>query len=111
MTRLESRGADVRQRRDTRTAYLLLAPSLFGISAFLVLPILVIPAQTVLGLVAALLLNRGLRGAAAFRVVYVLPWICAPLALGVMWSWVLAPTDGALNALIGRRVEWLADPA
>jgi multiple sugar transport system permease protein len=146
----------VRQRRETRTAYLLLAPSLFGISAFLVLPILVvaglalhrwdligprtfvgldnvaevaadgrfarsllitavfvaivIPAQTVLGLVAALLLNRGLRGAAAFRVLYVLPWICAPLALGVMWSWVLAPTDGALNALLGRRVEWLADP-
>jgi multiple sugar transport system permease protein len=146
----------VRQRRDTRTAYLLLAPSLFGISAFLVLPILVvavlalqrwdligprtfvgfdnvvevaadgrfarsllitavfvaivIPAQTVLGLVAALLLNRGLRGSSAVRVLYVLPWICAPLALGVMWSWVLAPTDGALNALLGRRVEWLADP-
>jgi multiple sugar transport system permease protein len=40
----------------------------------------------------------------------VLPWICAPLALGVRWSWVLAPTDGALNALLGRRVEWLADP-
>jgi multiple sugar transport system permease protein len=146
----------VRQRRDTRTAYLLLAPSLFGVSAFLVLPILivamlalqrwdligprtfvgldnvvevaadgrfarsllitavfvaiVIPAQTVLGLAAALLMNRGLRGSAAFRVLYVLPWICAPLALGVMWSWVLAPTDGALNALLGRRVEWLADP-
>jgi multiple sugar transport system permease protein len=146
----------VRKRRDTRIAYLLLAPSLFGVSAFLVLPILVvamlamqrwdligprtfvgldnvvevaadgrfarsllitavfvaivIPAQTVLGLVAALLLNRGLPGSAAFRVLYVLPWICAPLALGVMWSWVLAPTDGALNALLGRRVEWLADP-
>ncbi|MHA6618980.1 carbohydrate ABC transporter permease [Pseudonocardia sp. DLS-67] len=145
------------RRRDTRTAYLLLAPSLFGISAFLVLPILVvaalamqrwdligprtfvgfdnfvavavdgrfarsllitavfvaivIPAQTVLGLGAALLLNRGLRGSAAFRVLYVLPWICAPLVLGVVWRWILAPTDGALNALIGRRVEWLADPA
>lgn len=145
------------RRRDTRTAYLLLAPSLFGISAFLVLPILVvaalamqrwdligprtfvgfdnfvavavdgrfarsllitavfvaivIPAQTVLGLGAALLLNRGLRGSAAFRVLYVLPWICAPLVLGVVWRWILAPTDGALNALLGRRVEWLADPA
>jgi len=150
-------GRRQRARRDTRTAYLLLAPSLFGICAFLVLPILVvaglalqrwdligprtfvgfdnfvavavdgrfarsllitavfvaivIPAQTVLGLVAALLLNRGLRGSPAFRVLYVLPWICAPLVLGVVWRWVLAPTDGALNALIGRRVEWLADPA
>jgi multiple sugar transport system permease protein len=149
----QGRGA----RRDTRTAYLLLAPSLFGVGAFLVLPILVvaalalqrwdligprtfvgldnvvavavdgrfarsllitavfvvivIPAQTVLGLVAALLLNSGLRGSAAFRVLYVLPWICAPLVLGVVWRWILAPTDGALNALLGRRVEWLADPA
>jgi multiple sugar transport system permease protein len=149
----QGRGA----RRDTRTAYLLLAPSLFGVGAFLVLPILVvaalalqrwdligprtfvgldnvvavavdgrfarsllitavfvvivIPAQTVLGLVAALLLNSGLRGSAAFRVLYMLPWICAPLVLGVVWRWILAPTDGALNALLGRRVEWLADPA
>jgi multiple sugar transport system permease protein len=149
----QGRGA----RRDTRTAYLLLAPSLFGVGAFLVLPILVvaglalqrwdligprtfvgldnvvavaadgrfarsllitavfvaivIPAQTVLGLVAALLLNRGLRGSPVFRVLYVLPWICAPLVLGVVWRWILAPTDGALNALLGRRVEWLADPA
>jgi multiple sugar transport system permease protein len=143
--------------RETRTAYLLLGPSLFGVAAFLVLPVLVvawlalhrwdligprtfvgpenvlavasdgrfarsllvtavfvaivIPAQTALGLVAALLLNRGLRGSAAFRVLYVLPWICAPLVLGVVWRWILAPTDGALNALLGRRVEWLADPA
>ena len=143
--------------RETRTAYLLLAPSLFGVAAFLVLPILVvvwlavqhwdlispptfaglanvdavvsdgrfarsllvtaifvvivIPAQTLLGLGAALLLNRGLRGSSLFRVLYVLPWICAPLVLGVVWRWILAPTDGALNTITGHRVEWLADPA
>lgn len=144
-------------RRETGTAYALLAPSLFGISVFLVLPILVvlwlslnrwdlisaaqwvglqnwhdvltdgafgrslvitavfvllvIPVEVVLGLFAASLLTRGLPGSGAFRVVYVLPWICAPLVLGVVWRWILAPTDGALNALIGHRVEWLADPA
>lgn len=143
--------------KATRTAYLLLAPSLLGVATFLVLPVLVvvwlamehwdligprtfvgldnvaavasdgrfarsllvtavfvvivIPAQTLLGLGTALLLNRGLRGASVFRVLFVLPWICAPLVLGVVWRWILAPTDGALNALIGRRVEWLADPA
>ncbi len=143
--------------KSTRTAYLLLAPSLLGVATFLVLPILVvvwlamerwdligprtfvgldnvgavasdgrfarsllvtvvfvvivIPAQTVLGLGTALLLNRGLRGASVFRVLFVLPWICAPLVLGVVWRWILAPTDGALNAIIGHRVEWLADPA
>ena len=144
-------------RRETGTAYALLAPSLFGIAAFLVLPILVviwlslqrwnlispvsflgldnwravlsdrafarslaitavfvvivIPVQTVLGLAGASLLTRGLRGSAAFRVVYVLPWICAPLVLGVVWRWILSPTDGALNTVIRHRVDWLADPS
>ncbi|GAA3226663.1 sugar ABC transporter permease [Pseudonocardia petroleophila] len=138
-------------------AWALLAPSLFGVVAFLVVPVMVvawlgmqswdligprtfvgldnvtsvaadgrfarsllvtalfvvivIPLQTVLGLGAALLLHRDLPGSAAFRVIYLLPWICAPLVLGVVWRWVLAPTDGALNAVLGTRIEWLADPA
>lgn len=146
-----------RSRRDTRTAYLMLAPSLVGVVLFLLVPVLivlglalfrwdlvgprtfvgldnvaavaadgrfarsllvtaffvliVIPVQTVLGLAAALLLDRGLPGTTVFRVVFVLPWICAPLVLGVVWRWILSPTDGALNALLGIRVEWLADPA
>ncbi len=144
-------------RRETRTAYALLAPSLFGVAAFLVLPILVvvwlslnrwnlispisfvgldnfrtvltdrafgrsllitgffvaivIPVQTALGLVAATLLSRGLRGSSVFRIIYVLPWICAPLVLGVVWKWILAPSNGALNTMIGQRIQWLADPS
>jgi multiple sugar transport system permease protein len=139
--------------RETRTAYLLLAPSLVGVGVFLVLPVfvvlalslrqwdlitpsrfvgldnfssiltdpavansvlvtatfvlLVIPTQTVLGLVMALLLDRGLPGSGVFQVIYVIPWICAPLALGVVWRWMFDPSDGALNALIGHRIEWL----
>lgn len=144
------------QRRNAITGYSLLAPSLFGVVAFLLLPVLVviwlsfqswnligpitfvgldnyasvlsdgvfgnsllvtlvfvalvIPIQTLLGLAAALLLTRGLPGSGWFRTIYVLPWICAPLALGVVWKWILAPTDGALNALLGQRIEWLSDP-
>ena len=148
-------GAALR-RREAVTAYALLAPSLFGVVAFLVLPIfvvlwlafqdwdllaplqfvgldnfssvltdaqfgrsllvtllfvlLVIPVQTGLGLFAASLLTRGLPGSTILRTIYVLPWICAPLALGVVWRWIFAPTDGALNALLGFRVEWLSNP-
>jgi multiple sugar transport system permease protein len=135
----------------------MLAPSLFGLALFLLLPILVviwlslnrwdllapirfvgldnyvdvltdpafgnsmlrtvifvlsvIPLQTGLGLLLAVLLSRGLRGSGVFRVIYVIPWICAPLALGVVWKWILAPYDGALNNLLGLSVEWLSDPA
>jgi multiple sugar transport system permease protein len=143
-------------RRPTALAYALLAPSLFGVVAFLLLPIvvviwlslyrwdllgplhyigldnwrsvfadadfgnslivtvvfvaIVVPAQTVLGLLAALLLARQLPGNTVFRTLYVLPWICAPLAIAVLWRWLLAPTDGAVSTVLGHRIEWLTDP-
>ena len=143
--------------RHGRLASVLLAPSLFGLSLFLLFPILVviwlslhrwdlltpiryvglanwadvltdptfgnsmyrtvifvvsvIPLQTVLGLFLAVLLSRGLPGSAVLRVIYVIPWVCAPLALGVVWKWILAPYGGALNNLLGISVEWLSNPA
>ncbi len=71
--------------------------------------LIVIPIQTVLGLLVASWLTRGLPGSLVLRTIYVLPWICAPLALGVVWKWIFAPTDGALNAILGIRVEWLTN--
>lgn len=71
---------------------------------------LVIPTQTGLGLLLAVLLDRRLPGSTVLRVVYAVPWISAPLALGVVWKWIFDPSDGALNALIGHRVEWLSEP-
>ncbi|WP_448387698.1 carbohydrate ABC transporter permease [Mycolicibacterium sp. XJ1904] len=144
------------RRRTTATAYALLAPSLFGVVAFMLLPmlvvvwlslhrwdllspmeyvglrnwqsvltdptfgtslvitllfvVLVVPAQTLLGLIAASLLTRGLPGSGFLRTLYVLPWICAPLAIAVLWRWILAPTDGAVSTVLGRQIEWLTDP-
>jgi len=68
-----------------------------------------IPASIAIGLLLAVAINRRLPGTSWLRVLYVLPWVCAPLALGVVWRWILDPTNGALNALLGRRIEWLAD--
>jgi multiple sugar transport system permease protein len=145
-----------RRVRSTALGYALLAPSLFGVVTFLLLPMLVVlwlsvhrwdllspiqyvgadnwrsvltdpsfatsllvtmlfialvvPAQTVLGLTAAAMLAPGLAGSGFFRTLYVLPWICAPLAIAVLWRWILAPTDGAVSTLLGHRVEWLTDP-
>jgi multiple sugar transport system permease protein len=142
--------------RSTAVGYALLAPSLFGVVTFLLLPMLVVawlslhrwdllgpirfvgvdnwtsvltdpsfatsllvtvlfilivvPAQSVLGLSAAAMLAPGLPGSGFFRTLFVLPWICAPLAIAVLWRWLLAPTDGAVSTLLGHRVEWLTDP-
>ena len=142
--------------RSTGLGYALLAPSLFGVVTFLLLPMLVVfwlslhrwdllgpiryvgldnwqsvltdrsfatslvvtlafiamvvPVQTVLGLIAAAMLARGLPGTGFFRTLYVLPWICAPLAIAVLWRWILAPTDGAVSTVLGHSIEWLSDP-
>ncbi|MGV9663223.1 carbohydrate ABC transporter permease [Nocardia niigatensis] len=72
---------------------------------------LVVPVQTALGFAVAAVLARRGRGGTVLRVVYALPWMCAPVAVGVVWQWVFAPTGGALNAALGRRVEWLSSPA
>jgi len=142
--------------RSTAVGYALLAPSLFGVVTFLLLPMLVVawlsvhrwdllgpiqyvgldnwrsvltdpsfatslvvtalftlivvPTQSVLGLIAAAMLARGLPGSGFFRTLYLLPWICAPLAIAVLWRWILAPTDGAVSTLLGERIEWLTDP-
>lgn len=69
-----------------------------------------VPLSLALGLLLATQLVRALPGSAAARVIVVIPWVCAPLALGVVWSWILQPSTGALNALLGVRIEWLTDP-
>ena len=142
--------------RSALLGYGLLAPSLFGVVCFLLLPMLVVvwlsmhrwdllgpiryvgldnwhsvltdpdfgnsllvtllfiaivvPAQILLGLTAAAMLARELPGTGVFRALYVIPWICSPLAVAVLWRWILAPTDGAISTLAGQRIEWLTDP-
>ena len=144
------------RHRSTALGYALLAPSLFGVVTFLLLPMLVVvwlslhrwdllgsieyvgldnwgsvltdstfgnslvvtlvfvaivvPVQTVLGLIAGSMLARRLPGSSVFRTLYVLPWICAPLAIAVLWRWILSPTDGAVSTVLGHRIEWLTDP-
>ncbi|SER86014.1 multiple sugar transport system permease protein [Propionibacterium cyclohexanicum] len=95
-----------------RNWFAVLSDPTFGHSLWitLVFVVLVVPVQVALGLAMALLLTRGLPGSGVFRVLYVIPWMCAPLALGVVWQWIFAPSGGALNALTGAQTDWLNSP-
>jgi multiple sugar transport system permease protein len=72
-----------------------------------------IPAQTVLALGLALALNEKIKGRNAFRVIYVLPWMAMPVALGVIWRWMFDPVNGGLNRFLGLfgidGANWLTD--
>ena len=143
--------------RRPLAGWLLIAPSLIGVTAFLILPVTLafvvslfrwsllgeqqfvglenyrslladgvlansllvtaiftlisVSVSLVLGLILATQLVRALPGSAVARVVVVIPWVCAPLALGVVWKWIFQPSVGALNQILGVRIEWLTDPS
>lgn len=59
-----------------------------------------IPAQTVLALLLAMAMNRKLRGLKVFRVLFVLPWMAMPVALGIVWSWAFDPQHGVVNQFL-----------
>lgn len=79
----------------------------FGITLAFVA--LAVPIQTALGILLARLLTKGLPGSDAIRTILVLPWVCAPLVLGIIWRWILEPT-GVVNSILGERVEWTSTP-
>lgn len=79
----------------------------FGVTALFVL--VAIPIQTALGIWLARLLTKGLPGSGLVRTILVLPWVCAPIVLGIVWRWIFEPT-GVINELLGQRIEWLTTP-
>ena len=71
--------------------------------------LMAIPTAVAAGLLIAVALNRRLPGSGVFQLLYVLPWVCAPLTLGIVWKWLLDPSNGLVDALFGNRVEWMSD--
>jgi len=72
---------------------------------------------TGLGLLLAALLDRGLRGEAAFRIVFFLPFTIPAVAVAAIWRWMYEPTNGLLTTVL-RSVglgdlaqNWLGDPS
>jgi len=62
----------------------------------ILLAVVVTVAQNVLGLLAALGVNRPLRTRSALRMAFFLPVVLTPVIAGYIWSYLLAP-DGAVN--------------
>lgn len=56
--------------------------------------------QTVLGLAAALLLNRISYARSILLAALVLPWCLPPVVNAVVWSWIFNPSYGVLNDIL-----------
>ena len=77
--------------------------------------LLSVPLGVLVSLVLALALNTKLRFRSIYRLIFFLPVLTMPVAIGVVWTWIYNPDFGLLAQLLGPlglpRIRWLTDPA
>lgn len=61
---------------------------------------LMIPCSLGLGLFLATLLNQNVKGARVFLIIYLMPFAFSFVVTGVVWAWMYAPTNGAVNTIL-----------
>jgi multiple sugar transport system permease protein/N,N'-diacetylchitobiose transport system permease protein len=72
--------------------------------------------ETVLGLLAALLLNTRFHGVGFLRVLVIIPWAIPGIVNASIWKWIYNPEYGVLNAvltqlhILSQYRAWLSDP-
>lgn len=66
------------------------------------------------GLAAAVLLHQKVIGRSIYRALFFLPIVTPTVATGVVWKYLLDPTNGAINSLLRylgiSGPSWLSDP-
>ncbi|UUP19864.1 carbohydrate ABC transporter permease [Nitratireductor thuwali] len=77
---------------------------------------LTVPAQMLLGLVTALLLNQKFPWRPVARALIIIPWALPSVVIALMWVWIYDANYGVLNEFLLRMdilkssIPWLADP-
>ncbi len=79
--------------------------------------LIVVPIQTVLALLLALLVNQKIRGVNLFRTIYFVPVVVPMVVVSVIWTFLYNPGEGTLNAFLQTisfgqlgPYDWLSDP-
>ena len=74
----------------------------------------VLVAELVIGLALALLLEKPIRGAAIFRTIFILPLMVSPVAVGLIWRYLLDGRIGLVNYYLNQigipSQTWLGEP-
>ncbi|WP_410218591.1 carbohydrate ABC transporter permease [Paracoccus sp. (in: a-proteobacteria)] len=75
-----------------------------------------VPAQALLGLATALLLNQNFPWRPLARALIIIPWALPSVVIALMWAWIYDSNYGILNDLLLRigiletSIPWLANP-
>ncbi len=69
--------------------------------------------ELVIGLILAWLLSQKFRGKSFFRVIYLIPMACPPIAVAFLWRMMLHPDIGVLNSILKfigfNGIKWTTD--
>jgi multiple sugar transport system permease protein len=70
---------------------------------------------TPLGMLFAVILDRGIRGSRIYQSVLFLPVMLSLALIGIIWEFVYAPDVGLINTVIGHNhpnnlIDWLGNP-
>lgn len=72
---------------------------------------------TIVGIIAAILINRPYRGRSFFRTVFLIPWVTPPVVASMVWKTIFNETLSPINDLLLRAgvidsaIGFLANPA
>ena len=70
--------------------------------------------RLVCALALALALNSNIRFRTFYRVLFFLPVLTMPVAIGTVWKWLYDPAFGPINGILGQvglpQPEWLSEP-
>ena len=70
----------------------------------IIILILSIVTQLPIAFGLALLVNRGIRGRTAFRLLFFLPYVLSEVITGVIWNFIYRPSGGLLNSILGNLI-------
>jgi multiple sugar transport system permease protein len=83
-----------------------------GNTVAIVVPLVTL--RLVVGLALAVALNSKIRFRAFYRVLFFLPVLTMPVAIGTIWKWLYDPAFGPINSFLRRvglpQPEWLSQP-
>lgn len=70
---------------------------------------------TPLGMLFAVLLDKGIKGTRVYQSVFFLPVMLSLALIGIIWQLMYSPDNGLINNIIGKtgqgnQIDWLGDP-
>jgi multiple sugar transport system permease protein len=65
---------------------------------------------TVLGMLLAVLLDKGVRGSRLYQSIFYIPVVLSMALIGFIWQLIYSPDGGVLNTVLGTNIDWLGDP-